>query len=175
MGLSLTFGRVNLVRDVGIRMQTKHFGCIVCRQTIDVIDETLQTLGAGHPVSLVELKRIGEQLLAEPYRGEGGQQTLVEIICHPSAVLHLTNHVDKRLPGDTLLGIHFIQMILYELHACGEIGLIEFVGYIPAEWTELATFLHNGVQEGNGIQQRWPLRGRGVVQKVLRERLKRQR
>lgn len=162
-----------MVRDVGIGVQAKHLGGIVGRQTVDIIDESLQTLRARHLVALVELKGIGQQWFAEPHRGECGKQTLVKVIGHPTAVLDLTNHVDQGLPGDALLGIHLVQMVLDELNAGREVSLVKLVGYVPAQWTELAPLLDDGVEEGHRIEQRGPLGGRCVVEEVLGERLKR--
>lgn len=138
-------------------MQSKHLWRIVGWQTVDVIDEALEALGPGHLVSLVELKGIGEQLLTEPHRGEGGQQAFVEVVGDPTAVLHLANHVDQGLPRYPLLGVHLVQVVLDKLDAGGKIGLVELVGYVPAQRAELAAFLDDGVQEGYCVEEWGPL------------------
>jgi len=152
-------------------MQAKYLGGVVGRQTVDIIDEALKTLRARHLVALVELEGVREQWLAEPHRGEGGQESFVKVIGNPAAVLNLANHIDQGLPGDPLLGVHFVEVVLDELHAGGEVGLVKLVGYIPAQWAELAPLLNDGVQKGHRVEQRGPLRGGCVVKEVLGERL----
>lgn len=133
-------------------MQAKHLRRIVGRQTVDVIDEALEVLRTGHLVALVELEGVGEQLLAEPHRGEGGQQAFVEVVGDTTAVLHLANHVDQGLPRHPLLGVHLVQVVLDELDAGGKVGLVELVGYVPAQRAELAALLDDGVQEGYRVE-----------------------
>ena len=61
-----------------------------------------------------------------------------------------------RRDASYLAGIHLIEIVLNELNRGIEIGLIEFVGNVPAEWPEFTSLLHDRVQEGHGVQQRTP-------------------
>lgn len=167
--LNSTFGRIDLIRNICIRMQAKHFGCVAGRQTVDVLGVCVQIARHRHTIAFVKLKTGAEQRFVEPNVGECDQQTFVEVIGDATAVHHLAQHVAHRLPRHTFLRIHFVQVILYELNAGSEVGLIEFVRYVPAERTEFPALLDDGVQKGDGVQQRWPLRCRCVVQKILRK------
>ena len=66
-----------------------------------------------------------------------------------------------------LLRVHVVKVILYELHTGGEVGLVELVGDVPTEWSELAPLLHSGVEEGHGVEHGPPLGQVGVVQLLL--------
>ena len=59
-------------------------------------------------------------------------------------------------PLHGLGSVHFIEIVLYELNGGVEIRLIEFVGYVPSEWTEFASLLNDGMQKCHGIQERTP-------------------
>ena len=58
-------------------------------------------------------------------------------------------------------------MVLDELDGGGEVGLVELVRYVPADRSELASLLHGGVEERDGVEQRLPLRHRHDVDEVL--------
>ena len=55
-----------------------------------------------------------------------------------------------------------------ELDTSGEIRRIKFVRDVPSQGTELSAFLDNCVQEGCGVQHRFPLGKVDDVQLVLR-------
>ena len=73
-----------------------------------------------------------------------------------TSVLYFRNHVMDRFPLHGLGSIHFIEIVLYELNGGVEVRLIEFVGDVPAEWTEFASLLNDGMQKCDGIKQRTP-------------------
>lgn len=58
-------------------------------------------------------------------------------------------------------------MILKKQHAGQPIRRIEFVWNIPTQGTKLSSLLHNGMQEGDGVHQRYVLPSIRVVQQVL--------
>ena len=61
-------------------------------------------------------------------------------------------------------------MVLYELDRRREVGLVELVRYVPADWTELPALLDGGVEKGDRVEERLPLRHRDDVQLVLRDK-----
>ena len=65
------------------------------------------------------------------------------------------------------LKVQVIQVVLYKLYACTQIGLVELVGYVPPQGTKLPPLLHGGVEEGHRVQHRLPLLEVGDVQLVL--------
>ena len=48
-------------------------------------------------------------------------------------------------------------MVLHKLHGGAEVGLVELVGNVPAQRTELAPLLNRGVQEGDRVEKGLPL------------------
>lgn len=60
-------------------------------------------------------------------------------------------------------------MILNELHSGGKVGLIEFVGNVPAERAELASLLNGRVQEGDTEEHGLPVGQIADVEHVLGE------
>ena len=66
---------------------------------------------------------------------------LVVVISDPASVLHLAQHVAHGVPGDALLGVNVIQMVLYELYTGCPVRRIELVGDIPSQRTKLASLL----------------------------------
>ena len=60
-------------------------------------------------------------------------------------------------------------MILHKLDAGSEVGLVEFVGDVPAQGPKLPPLLHSGVQEGHCIECGPPLGQVRVVQLLLRD------
>lgn len=165
----ITFGRIDLIRNIRIRMQAEHFRGVAGRQTVDVIGVCVQVARHRHPVALVKLKTGAEQRFVEPDVCECDQQPFIEVVCDATTVHYFAQHIANGLPRDTLLRIHFVQVVLYELNAGSEIGLIELVRYVPAERTELPALLDDGVQKADRVKQRWPLRCCCVVQKILRK------
>ena len=63
--------------------------------------------------------------------------------------------------------INVIKVVHDELSAGCEVSSVELIGNIPAQRTELATFLEDGVQEGNSVEHGGPGKVVGVVQRVL--------
>lgn len=168
-------------------MQTEDFRCVCVWQFVYVVEVTLKVSRLRHFVAFVEFETRSEQYVAEPnlmekkmrifleakkeHLSESSQKPFVEIVGDPSSVLHLAEHIADRGPRDTFLRIHIVEMILYELNAGSEVSLIELVGNIPTQRTELPPLLHHCVQEGDGVQQRRPLRLTRVVQEVLADAL----
>lgn len=64
-------------------------------------------------------------------------------------------------------GINVVKMVLHELNSCCEIRLVELVGYVPSDWSKLPPLLDGGVEEGNTVQHRFPLRQVADVELVL--------
>ena len=58
-------------------------------------------------------------------------------------------------------------MVLDKLDSGGEVRLVELVRYVPADRSELASFLYGGMKERDGVQQRLPLRHRHDVDEIL--------
>merc|ERR1712142_921658 len=58
-------------------------------------------------------------------------------------------------------------MILNELDGCNLVGRVEFVGDVPAEWTELSAFLDGGVEKTDGEKHGFPVRKAGEVESLL--------
>ena len=69
------------------------------------------------------------------------QQIQVKIITQNSNTTHLSEHEANGVPRDTSLRIEIVEMVHDELSRRREVGLIELVGNVPPEGTELATFL----------------------------------
>ena len=85
-----------------------------------------------------------------------------------AAVLNLTHHVVDTLPVDgSLLGVHIVQVALHEHDTRAQVGLVELVRNVEAEWPELAPLLHDGVHETKRVEHRLPLRLGHRVQHVL--------
>lgn len=56
-----------------------------------MLQDLLDRLGsAGDAVAFVEAELVAEGVLAEPDTSEGVQETFVQVVCHPAAVLDLT-------------------------------------------------------------------------------------
>lgn len=61
------------------------------RQGLDVLQDVLDRLGlAGDAVALIEAELVAEGVLAEPDTSEGVEETFVQVVCHPAAILDLT-------------------------------------------------------------------------------------
>ena len=58
-------------------------------------------------------------------------------------------------------------MVLYELYGGGEVGLVELVGDVPANGTELTPLLDCGMEESHSIQHGSPLGHVADVKLVL--------
>ena len=58
-------------------------------------------------------------------------------------------------------------MVDDELSARLEVRAVELVGNVPAEGPELPPLLHDGVEEGHGVEEGGPGLVAGVVQVVL--------
>ena len=58
-------------------------------------------------------------------------------------------------------------MVLNELNASREVGLVELIGNVPAQRAKLPPLLYCGVEEGYGIQHGLPLGQVGDVQLLL--------
>lgn len=56
----------------------------------------------GNAVAFVEIEVRSKHVFTEPDLGEGVEQTLVIIVCHPTAILDLPDHVAHCVPGYTL-------------------------------------------------------------------------
>ena len=60
--------------------------------------------------------------------------------------------------------VDVVEMVLDELYGGAEVGLIELVRDVPADWSKLPAFLHGRVEEGDAVQHRLPLHHVGDVQ-----------
>ena len=58
-------------------------------------------------------------------------------------------------------------MVLNKLDSGGEVCLVELVRYIPADRSELASFLDGGMKECDSVQEWLPLRHRHHVDEIL--------
>ena len=67
----------------------------------------------------------------------------------------------------TSLGVQVVQVVHHELVAGREVSPVELVGDVPADGTVLPPLLHDGVEEGHGVQHGRPGGVVGVVQVVL--------
>lgn len=56
-----------------------------------MLQDILDRLGlAGDAVALIETELVAEGVLAEPDLSEGVEETFVQVVCHPAAILDLT-------------------------------------------------------------------------------------
>lgn len=56
-----------------------------------MLQDVLDRLGlAGDAVALIEAELVAEGVLAEPDTSEGVEETFVQVVCHPAAILDLT-------------------------------------------------------------------------------------
>ena len=75
------------------------------------------------------------------YPSEGIEESFVEVVGDPAAILHLSQHVAHGVPGHALLQVHVVKMVLHKLHTGGEVSLVELVRDVPAQGTVLTTLL----------------------------------
>jgi len=66
-----------------------------------------------------------------------------------------------------LLRIQVVKVVLDKLDGGGKVRLVELVRYVPADWSELTSFLDCGMKECDGVEQRLPLRHRHDIDEVL--------
>ena len=58
-------------------------------------------------------------------------------------------------------------MVLNEVDGRGEVRLVELVGDVPTDRSKLLPLLKSCVQEGNSVQEWFPLRHVDCFQKIL--------
>ena len=66
-----------------------------------------------------------------------------------------------------LLRIEIIEVVLDKLDSGREVRLVKLVRYVPADRSELASLLHGGMKERDGVEQRLPLRHRHHIDQIL--------
>ena len=59
-------------------------------------------------------------------------------------VVDLPTHIAQRIPRHLWL---LLEEHAEHLHTRLQIAVVELVGFVPTQWAELLTFLHNGVEE----------------------------
>ena len=106
----------------------------------------------------VEGELLGKHVFSEPHLGVRVQQNLVVVISDTTSVLNLPDHVPYCVPRHSLLRVHVVEVVLHELYGSREVGLVELVGNVPSNRSELPAFLHCTVQEGHTVQHGLPLR-----------------
>eukprot|EP00964_Phaeocystis_antarctica_P136255 scaffold100686_cov63-Phaeocystis_antarctica.AAC.1 len=160
--------------QVGVAVQPEDLGVVHEGQVLDVlavlVDVRARPLGLarGHDVARVELEGRVEAQDREPGLAVGLEEPIVPVVGDAAAVLHVAHHVvdDDPVHGP-LLGLHVVQVVVHELHAGREVGLVELVRDVEAERPELAPLLHDGVHEAERVEHRLPLRLRDGVEHVL--------
>ena len=73
-------------------MESEDFGDVLERRVDDVVYVLFDVLVVGQRVALVELEGGLQQRVAEPHVRECQQESLVEVIRLPTAVLNLKRH-----------------------------------------------------------------------------------
>lgn len=67
-----------------------------------------------------------------------------------------------------LLGVYVIQMVLNKLDSGSKVSLVELVGDVPSNGSELPPLLDSGMEEGHSVQHGLPLRKVGILQLFLK-------
>lgn len=83
----------DLVRDVGVGVQTKDLGYVLDRHADDVVCVLLHRSKVGQGIAFVEPKAWLQQGVGEPDVGEGGQQPFVKVIRDTSSILDLMKSI----------------------------------------------------------------------------------
>lgn len=80
--------------------------------------------------------------------------------------MQISNPLKKNNPH--LLGVYVIQMVLNKLDSGSKVSLVELVGDVPSDGSELPPLLDSGMEEGHPVQHGLPLRQVGVLQLFLK-------
>lgn len=80
--------------------------------------------------------------------------------------MQISNPLKKNNPH--LLGVYVIQMVLNKLDSGSKVSLVELVGDVPSDGSELPPLLDGGMEEGNPVQHGLPLWQVGVLQLFLK-------
>lgn len=158
-----------LRRDVGVGVEPKDVGCVGEWQRVDELAIIVDTFELGDGVGFVELEVVQKHVVAKPHLPVRVQESTVVVVCDATTVVHLAEHVAHGDPLNWRFGLEFVHVVLDKLDGGGEIGLVELVRNVPANRTELATLLHNRVEKGDAVEQRFVLWTQIHVQHVLSE------
>mmetsp|Transcript_6332 Transcript_6332/g.12237 ORF Transcript_6332/g.12237 Transcript_6332/m.12237 type:complete len:359 (-) Transcript_6332:9696-10772(-) len=129
-------------------------------RTEDVdVDGIRDTVAESTAVVFVQLVARHQHTLVEVLLRERVHEQLIEVIRDAASVLDRADHVPDRLPGGLrgLLQVHLHQVVLQELRAGRQVGLVELVRHVPTNRTEFAALLDHGVQEAHHEQELAPL------------------
>lgn len=93
---------VHDLRDVCIRMESKHFRCVRVVEGVNVVHILNQFITLWYWVALVEKEILSKHLFPEPNLAECVQQTFVKVVCNTAAILDFTKHVPHTCPVNPL-------------------------------------------------------------------------
>mmetsp|Transcript_54158 Transcript_54158/g.115606 ORF Transcript_54158/g.115606 Transcript_54158/m.115606 type:complete len:268 (+) Transcript_54158:1502-2305(+) len=111
-----------------------------------------------------------ENVVAEPFGSVGDEKLAVEIVSDAATILCLGDHILDGHPRYRLAYHHRNRHVfLQELQARVQIGIVVLIRNTPADGPELATLLHDTVEEGLHIDQCPPLFVVDLVEQLLRD------
>jgi len=64
--------------------------------------------------------------------------------------MHLADKISERVPGFVFIAVFnlFSEVVFEERKTDAEVALVEIVRHVPAQLSEFAALLHDGMEEG---------------------------